>query len=880
MLPAVFCFLELSWALRHNPHDTTYSVACAPGGAGAVELLVAGEEPERVLHSTDGGLSWEIVSGAGLERTVAKKVLYDDAGGRRRFLIGTDNGVWALAPGQSAAAALSAGLPLGRGRRVVEMSVPVPGADGPVALLNEDNDVYLWDDAAQSWTRTLNLAGSVSDGLGTLAIAPHFDSAAPPGPARAVVVASNGMLYISADGGRGWLLHPQFAARLPEGWAITAVAPAEDLLASGVVLLARGRRDPANPLRDEGEIWRSTNSGASFSRVAHSDSAILSLAATPAGPSGARWFLAAARQYPNHGYYRGTGILRSSDAGLTWSDAGNDQDFILEPGPGDGTGVRLELRLLQDFAVSPYFGADGTLYYGRAEGLFRSRDQGEHWIAQRTRPESQYRDLEGGVSPAQHAMTAGAGYGTGTVVHDVDANSTQLLLNGCPFAFQKAVAVSPHHAGDGTLLVSGEYDIVAYYDPALPPANPFGATGWRIPDLVDLATGKHTAGYARVLSFSPHYDGRGTPGSDQTFYWSSWDEVPMRSQDGGRTTERLPEVAGGGAAPFMEFLVVAPTYDASSAAGRTDVYAAAATVLYRLEDVVWVPVATFASYVNGIAVDPGFARPGNPRLLVALSRSPSVVEVLDFPGGALITELGSGLADEVMTDVAVPPDYAARPVLYASTWGRGVLRLDRAQPVPAWEPVASGFPRWFVERIALSPFFATDRAVYAGTLYGLVRGQDLPGAAWAAAPGASFWDDRDAGFTYYAPMHPLNPQPARPWPWGEANLHSLPPEVQPTAELLYARYDASRIRAECRGSQVRVRTVAGPAQGSMELAARDSASGALLATAWVDLAAGQPLLRSYEAILNLPARSTFDLDLIAHLDAGEVLHFDGMIVQP
>lgn len=842
-------------------------------------MLIVSEEPARVLHSMDGGMSWEIVSGAGLERALAKKVVYDGAGGRSRFLIGTDNGVWSLAPGQGQALALSAGLPLGLGRDVIDLAVPLPGSNGPVALLNKDSDLFFWNDAAQAWLRVFSVAGSVSDGLGALALAPHFDASAPPGPERAVLLAVNGLLYHSKDGGANWALHPQFSTRLG-GWAITGLAMAEDYASSGVVILARGRINPAYPLRDQGELWRSGSFGIAYERVLENDSAIMTLAATPADPGGARWFLASAFRYPDHGYYRNKGVFRSSDAGQTWSDDGNHQDFVLEPGPENGTGVRLDLRRLQDFALSPDFASDATVFYGRAEGLFASRDAGSNWRAMRMRPETECRDLAATLDPAGRGVALASTYGSSTLLLDVAAGTAQWLMDGCPFAYQKAIAVSPQFRHDGTLLVSGEYDIAAWYDPALPPANPFGASGWRVPDLIDTVSGQRVTGYPRVISFSPHYDGRGLPGSDQSFYWSSWHEVPMGSLDGGLTIQRLGTVAGGGTAPFLPHLVVAPTYDASSAAGRTDVYGASEETLYRLEDTVWRPVYVFPGIVNAIAVDPGFARPENPRLFLALGRAPFVVEFLDAPSNPGITALGMGLQQDVLTDITLGADYATRPVLYAGTWGRGVLRLDRSAPAPRWEPVAAAFPDWFVDRVRLSPFFTADREVYAGTMHGLVRASDTPGAAWSALPTASLRDDRDPGFTYFAPGDPANLQPARPWPWSEAGGSEVPDGVLATDELLRADFDGSKVECTARASSIAVRTVAGPGQGTVEITAREPGTGAVLAAATVDLAAGFSGTQNHSVPLDLGVRSSFALEIIAHLDPGEVFHFDGVVVVP
>ena len=870
--------------LLHNPHDATYSVACAPNGAGGLRIVVIGEEPERVLQSADDGLTWSIVSGDGLEKAIAKRVVYDAAGGRNRFLIGTDNGVFELLFGQNEAHEISSGLPVGTGRRIVDLIAPQPSFNGPAALLNQAGCVYLWDDVLKVWKLSYDFSGTVADGFGALAMTPRYNKTSANPAARTIMAAANGVLATSTNGGATWSVHPTFNTPMRDGWAITALALGDDYITVGQVMLGRGRSRLDNPNRDEGEIWRSLDWGGTFQRALGTQSAIAALAASPPGPSGARYFFAAGLRFPNYGGYQGTGVLRSVDGGATWNDFGNEQDFVLELGPEEGTGVRPEFRPLQKLLISPNYAADGSVFYGRAEGLFRSRDEGLNWRGQRTRPPAQYRDLDAQLTPAGHVGAFGSGYGTGTVAHDLDANTAQLLLADAPFAYQKAIAVSPNYRHDGTVLVSGEYDVAAWYDPAVPPANPFGATGWRIPDLRN-AQGYHQAGYARVIAFSPHYDGRGLPGSDKSFYWSSWDTQPMRSRDGGLTSELLAEAFSMTGqpivAPFMPYLVVARTYNAATSTGRTDVYGAAGNVLYRLDDTRWRAIASFAPFINGLAVDPGFSRPGNPRLFVALGRSPSVAEVFDYgPGNVGINYIGTGLEQEVLTDIAVGPDYAQRPVVYVGTWGSGVLRLDRAVGVPVWQPVAAGFPNWFVERIALSPRFAADRQVLAGTLYGLVKATDTPGSTWQAAPTDSLLDEHDSGFTYYAPGDLDNPQPTRPWPWDHVPAANLPATVTSTGDLLAARTTGSYLRSFGRGSQVRVRTLSGPMQGSIQLVARDYITGAIIASSTFDLSLGQPSLRNFEAVLNFPGTRDFTLEVSALLDLGEDFHFDGLLVAP
>lgn len=864
-------------AARHIPHDASHGIAVAPLPGGGLEMVVVTSDYTKVLRSRDDGLTWEVLSGAGLETVLPSDIVYHAGLAPPRFLIGTCCGVWSYDPASGLVERADAGLAAGD-RDVVDMAAPDPGSDGPALLVASSGAVYAWDEAARRWVRLL--ATGLGQHASAVAVVPHFDSQAPPGPLRALAAAVNGVLYLSDDGGASWQVQPQFSqpAASARDWWILALAFAEDFETSGVMVVGRARQHPAGGLRQQGELWRSGDFGASFQRAHFVATGVESLCATPPDAAGRRWLLAA-------GPYEGgrpVGWLRSGDGGVSWDDYGNGQDLILEEGSGlIGTGVRGWLRFKQGFAVSPYFASDGMLLHARSEGVFQSRDTGWSWRQKQLRSERELRDVAVGLDPGGGITSFGAAYGSGTVAQDLAGAGTVVLAAGDPMAWQKEVEVSPRYDRDGTVAVSGDAGLFFWFDPRVPPANPYGTSGWVDPPLRDIASGQELEGYVRTVAISPHFDARGVSGRDRTVYFGAWGMPPMRTEDCGLTAEQIPNVQGGGTVAFFELMAIAPTYDAGTPAGRRDVYGVPEGTgeLYRLEDSVWVPVHEFAgTQVTGLVVDPDFARPANPRLFLSLHSAPYAVALWDHPGAPIVQSLRFGLgADTALVDLAVPPDFALRPVLYAMTWGEGVLRADLSAAAPAWDPLGTGYPPWFAHRLVLSPGFAQDRALLVASSRGFVRGRDAPGAPWTPLGAVSRRDNDDPSFAFFAPGDPANPQPLRPWPWARVPDQALPGGLLVFGpEARYTSFDGSFVLGAGYARELRLHTVSGPGTGVVALSASDYWTGAALASVQVDLGALTTTLEEAEIALPLPAFGAVQLRVEALLQPGERLLFDGV----
>lgn len=863
LLPALAVLLPL----LHLPHDDVHAVAVGPGPNGGLEIVLASNSHVKFLRSTDLGLSWSTIAGDGLGFTQGTAALYWNHPTDPRFFLGTRSGVWTVRPGAQAVAARD-GLPADD-RTVAALAAPANGS-GPVLLVTTGGRVLAWDEAAASWQ--LLLTTGDADLHAQIAVCPDYDPNAPPGPQRMILAGIAGRLWMSKDGGRNWVIHPRFAAPAagPDDWWITGLAFASDFAASGGIVLGRGRDDPAAATGTAGELWRSGDFGGAFVRVQGTDSAVRALAAAGPGPAGRHWFFAACEAIPEPGAApMPPGVLRSADGGVHWDDAGNHQDFFLEN--ERETAVALERARDFGFAVSPAFAADGRLFLGRQSGLYAGEDQGAVWHQVAFRSAAHVRDLDLGTDAAGDLVAFAGAYGSGLVRTRVDSGTTT-LLDG-PLFYNRSVAVSAHFARDGAVGLAGEGGVAFWLDPA--GGNAFGRTGWLWPV---------TPRNPRALAFHPTFD-LGPPPLDgeAILAWSTW--APDRiflSGDGGRHVFEVSRQLDGSPMPPVLRMEIAPTCGSASPADWRDVYAIAGPALFRLTPKGWLPLGAPGGTLINLALDPGFRRPEAPRLFVAEQTAPRVWQVLDREDGPVWTALPrAGLEGEIR-DLAVPPDFDRRPVLYASTWGTGVVRIDLAAPRPAWEPVGGPFPEEWCEPIRLPRTFALDRRIVVGTQSGLVVGEDRPGAPWRRLPAPYTVEDSYSGLRWYDPNHPANPQPDRVWPWQRERRRDLPGLSGLDLvglDLSWCEHDGARLEWRLRARRVELRTLGGPGLGSVTVELFDPGSGQVLAAVGEDLGRGS-VLEPRRVGVELAGSAEVGFRAVFRLDPGERAVVDGLTVFP
>ncbi len=880
MIPTLSIALSvcLATAAPHIPHAVVRDLAVAPAPGGGHEMVACMSEETHVLRSYDEGLSWLPLSGGGLDRHEPTRVEYWPDAAQPSFLIGTDGGVFRYHPASGLVEPMSDGLGP-KDLFITEVSAAQNGLGGAV-ISTGSGRLFSWNAAASRWDKIFDSGGP--DELSNVAIAPDFDPAAPAGYDQAIFATFRGVLVQSDDGGATWSLHSQFSTPSTSefDYWIMDIACASDFSTSGNLVLSRSKLEPASPSGQRGQLWRTTDGGATFSLGLAADVGFSALAASPVGPSGQSYFYSATLAYPDRGnssLVHGSslfGILRSEDGGATWDDFGNYQDFYLREADWSVTGI---WYFFLGFAVSPDFATDGRLFLGRSSSMFRSDDAGQSWRTVRSRETDFLRSFGLGLEPGGDLVAFGATYGGGMLRANVSQNTSESIHDNI-LAFERDIDVSPNFQDDGMVLIGGAQGNALWFDPAVPTNNPYNYSGW-------LQSG---FGGTRLVALSSNFHANlGVPGSDQTMIWFSQKYgslIPsiFRSLDLGQNVEDISFETNGAPMKPMVAFAFAPTYDASSAAGRTDVYSCALDGdLFRLMDDAWQMIWDFPDPVTDLAVDPGFSRPGNPRIFAAFADGPELVEIIDDPAGVIVTEHDYPGLDGALTSIALHPDFGNTPVVYGSVWGNGVRKLDLSAPAPAWVQVGGAFPPYWTTEVELAPGFPTDDRVVCSTQRGIVHGSDQPGAPWTQVPMNTMIDDVDLGWTSFEPANPIVPQPDRIWPWQLVDEKSA--RLQYGFQL-YGRecriteFDGSRLEWEGYGKTFRLKTFGAPNAGTIDIEAIDYWTGVSLGSTSVDLTQ----LGAYgpaEAVLDLPQRAAARLVISVHLDPGEFFAYDGMIIE-
>jgi hypothetical protein len=864
----------------HAPHDSSYGIASALLADGTVVTAIVHSE-QQILVTRDDGYSWQAVRGEGIQLTNATSISYHPGlaslGGLGGFVIGTDGGAWMLEPDLHNAIKINGGL-ISQDKAFLSVDSPSRGTDGPTVGVTKNGTVYLLDSSSLNWTPVYQSSGSQRSAT-RVAIAPHASTFNTRSGDQDIILVANGQLHISHDLGVSWAIASQFSTVAQDfyDWNITAIEFSENYDNDHTVMLGRGRLQPSGTT-DEGEIWVSTNGAATFSLATTLDTAVTAILSTPTDPSGNRYWFAAGRQYPNFGSYFGTGILRSDDDGLSWNDNGSAQDFLLEDDPGKKSGA-VQMVYFSQLQVAGDFSRSGKVFYGRQEGFFASSDSGVHWLQKSTRFANRFRDVETAIDSNGHDLVFGAGYGTGTVMHDAALNETSIVPMRTPMIYQRRVSVSPNYDLDGRLLVAGNVYLHEWQSPSVSPSNPLNKTLWYAPRVANLAANGNDAGYPRGVEYSPHFDPTGTmPNADETFFWFSAQGQMRRSSDNGFTSERLFHTTSGAITEQIQCISVAPTYDATST--RTDVYAGTPNgILYRLVDTAWLELFNFNDQITKLLVAPNYSRPNNPVVFALMKRPPFIYKITDAPSGLSIQVLRHNLGSVAPTGIALHPEFDTSAIVYISTKASGCFSIDLNQSVPSWTQFGNNIPAAAVDDIALSKNFATDGTAYLATNTDMMK-LDV-NSDWQDLNGVFRLDDTDDSLATFSPNNPNVIYPSHAWPWRSKFRWLLPRDLQGTGdEILFADFDGDYFTCPVRGTSASLMTYQGPRIGEALLELIDPDTGAVVESNTYDLSATTANISEIIVGVAIPdSTKVYTFKVTAVLDPGEQLVVDGVEIE-
>ncbi|MBC8369402.1 MAG: hypothetical protein H8E25_05350 [Planctomycetes bacterium] len=870
-------FASAVGGVNHAPHDSTYAIASAQLSNGEVATAVVHSEQE-ILVTRDGGYSWNIIGGDGLQLANATSISYhaglNTPGGQGAFVVGTDSGAWLIEPQSNFASKFSSGF-LNGDKYLLSIDSPSHGTNAPSIAVSSLGNVYALNPNTLKWT-IIYQEQNVMRIATKVAIAPHASVLNSLAGDQDIFLIANGKLHVSHDLGTTWSLSPQFstAAQSLFDWSITSIDVSDNYQNDQTLLIGLGRLN-ASGTADEGQIWKSSDSAATFTLSHSLDTSVSAILSTPADPSGNSYWLAAGRQYPNYGSYFGTGILRSDDNGSSFTDNNSVQDFLLEDSPGKKSGAT-DMFHFSQLQVAADFSQTGTVMYGRQEGLFVSHDSGVHWRQLATRFANRFRDVETAVAANGDDIVFGAGYGTGTVMYNANSDSTQVLPFRSPMVYQRRISASPNYDIDGRLLVAGNVYLYEWQSDDVAASNPWSSTWWYKPQVRNPITLRSDAGYPRGVKYSPHFDPTATmANADLTYFWFSAEGQVRRTSDNGLTSEQLFTDTNGANTGEVQTIAIAETYDATTS--RTDVYAGTTEgLLYRLISDKWFELHNFNNKVAKLITVPNFSRPNNPTLFAMMDKAPFIYKITDSLTGVNVENMRHNLPKVFPTGITLHPDFANTPIVYLSSKTRGAFSLDLSVTPLAWQQFGNMAPLAAVDDIELSKNFATDNAAYLATINGMMQLDS--NNDWQDILGVFRLDDTDESISTYSPNNPSVIDPTHMWPWRSSFRWTLPNGLDASGdEVLFADYDGDYLTVPVRGASVSLMTYRGPRIGAVTLRLIDSTTGSVVATQYHDLL-DLPANGSEEVIsMTLPdPTKIYSLEVTAELDTNEMIVFDGI----
>jgi len=712
-----------------------------------------------IYRSMDGGYNWEeAVSG----------LVYKGLAISPNFRL--DRSVWASAFTNASALGIYASYDGGEIWTSLAPSVhaeiiaPSPNYATDQTLFAGTGDAGLQrsSDAGGSWTQVLSQA------VTALALSPAY------GASQTIYVAARESpavpcdIYRSTDGGDTWQILdtgiPAWAGDAP--LTISALTFAYDgSILAGVYY---GHE------MEEGAIYRSTDGGGTWERpgflwhhqnvfaldsrpsgsltlYAGTDAGLWQLEVTQGGPAepgtwestgprgGRADALAISPDFANdgvaltgtgtmgrHGTAWGLGIFRSDDEGQTWQPATMDIEVI-----GSSTAI-------YDYAFSPNFATDQTVFAGTWGGLFKSTNGGGGWqqvyraftgwpgsitkvaVAPDyatsghlmggspwgglyvSRDGGRNWTVDGSLGPVDEiayspdfasdatAFAVGFPDGTGQLLRTTDeaASWTPVLTRGIC-----SLAISPEFGTDGTIFAGSD---------ALYVSHDRGTTWFSVTLPVEAPA-------VCPLAISPAF------GTDQTLFTATTEGL-YRSDNGGMTWSHMPSYAG----PPIRALAISPGWPAHPV-----MLIGGGEGVYRTADGgdTW----ALAPGMTALSTEP-LALAADQRSLVAGAYQYGIYGSDD--GGGSWSPLGLQEAEiSRFTDVAILPNWPANGTMYAAlantqTIGAGISRSTNGGA--SWESVHGG---QYVYRnaLAMSPQYAADQTVFAavgGWIWGSYDGGD------------------------------------------------------------------------------------------------------------------------------------------------------------
>jgi photosystem II stability/assembly factor-like uncharacterized protein len=658
----MFCAQE---SFAHQPHDVVDQVAVSPSFGSDETIFVT--KALTLKKSTDGGRTWKVlVNGLdNLHEWTSLSVSPTYETDSTVFVSSAGDGIYRSTDRGASWTKVNDGL-LRADIALVE-AAPSYAINGHAVAAGTAGDIYLSTDGGSDWQHTADI------GVQPLCIAfsPAF-----PIDGLVVVADIKGKLHYSSDGGSTW-----HARSVPNIQApITAVAFSPNFGSDGTAFLGTYGSGVYRTV-DGGKRFTPVNSGLS-------DLYVLDLVLSP--------------DYPRDGTVlassKDEAVFMSVNGGTSWTKHDAGIDYMTQ-----GSLSKYHYRRM---GISDAFAGDGIVFLGAFEGLYRSTDGGRRWMEMETIPPRTitgialaprypadpailYSTYGGGVyasmdnattwSPANlglelpytYAVAFSPSYDTDgttfTVYHGMACRSQDRSEHWHCFAvdpakdlYPSSIALSPHFAEDGTVLLGTRNDGVYRSDDS-------GET-W-----VNVLDGISHAGKVKSIVVSPDF-----PADPSIFVGTARGGI-FRSTDGGKEW-----------APVLDaqnvFLSMSPAY-----AFDMTLFAATAGGLFRSADGgnTWAKLddnlAMADGFIEAVAVSPLFSEDG---MVLAHVKGRGLFVSSD--GGETWTRTGEGLlADNFsLNSILFSPGFETDRTLFGRSGGEYAELLTSTDGGSTWELVS------------------------------------------------------------------------------------------------------------------------------------------------------------------------------------------------
>lgn len=399
---------------------------------------------------------------------------------------------------------------------------------------------------------------------------------------------------------------------------------------------------------------------------------------------------------------RNAGLYRSGDGGESW----------------ELTPLAVEKTHQTDnhytsLLVSPSWPRDRTVLCGTFEGLNVSRDGGKTWRESNINPSRIGRILTFSKKFATDGHVFGAGYGMHLLVSENRGADWDLRFTGLNAVSVYSIAPSPDFARFPILLLGAVYGVRGSID---------GGRTWRQiqfekGEKVEPA-GQYTT---RAITWSPAFP------LDKRVFTVTTKGRFYRSVDYGLTWQPTRQVTdwATGIALSPDFLEDRTLF----------VSGAGVWISEDAGETFHGPLFDALVYGNYLTVAPDFRTSGE---LYAIARYRGFVIGKDR--GREWVASNEGLEGYAPMAMRLSPDFAADGTIFILTSGGGLFRSrDRGRSWSRVTELGGLLDQAFT--LAISPDFANDRTMMAGTFSGFVRSRD-GGATWQDTLRTEFYDDK------------------------------------------------------------------------------------------------------------------------------------------